>query len=90
MGNNVKKMLCEILGGGGGGFNNQTGPILLSSNTLTYINLHVKYGNNHRRSGFLVKIQNMILVFIFGGPWAILSNPGIPKFHGRKTSSQHR
>ena len=46
---------CEknrILGysGGGGGpgwpINNQTGPILLPSYPLTYINLHIKYGSN--------------------------------------------
>ena len=35
------------LGGGGGeGFNNQTGPILVHSYPLFYINLHVKYRSN--------------------------------------------
>ena len=51
-GPNVK--ICAFLaiqgeGGGGGGLwpiNNQTVPILLPSYPLTYINLHIKYGNN--------------------------------------------
>ena len=30
----------------GGGFNTQTGPILVYSYPLIYINLHVKYENN--------------------------------------------
>ena len=30
------------LGGGGGGFNNQTGPILVHIYPLFYINLHAK------------------------------------------------
>ena len=33
-------------GGHGWPINNRTGPILLPSNPLTYINLHIKYGNN--------------------------------------------
>ena len=32
--------------GGGGGCNNQTGPILVHIYPLFYINLHVKYRNN--------------------------------------------
>ena len=31
---------------GGGGFNNQTGPILVHTHPLIYINLHVKYESN--------------------------------------------
>ena len=31
---------------GGGGFNNQTGRILVHIYPLIYINLHVKYGSN--------------------------------------------
>ena len=34
------------LGGPGWPINNQTGPILLPSYALTYINLHIKYGSN--------------------------------------------
>ena len=33
-------------GGGGGGFNNQTGPILVHIYPLFNNNLHVKYRNN--------------------------------------------
>ena len=33
-------------GGPGWPINNQTGPILLPSYPLTYINLHIKYGSN--------------------------------------------
>ena len=32
--------------GGGGDFNNQTGPILVHIYPLFYINLHVKYRSN--------------------------------------------
>ena len=32
--------------GGGGGFNNQTGPILVHIYPFFYINLHVKYRSN--------------------------------------------
>ena len=44
-----KFFICEniniwLFGGqGGGGFNNQTGPILVHIYPLFYINLHVKY-----------------------------------------------
>ena len=42
-----KKMyILGYLGGPEGVFNDQTGPILLSSYPLTYINLHIKYGSN--------------------------------------------
>ena len=40
-------MLFFGYSGGGGGIDNQTGPILLPSYPLTYINLHIKYGSNN-------------------------------------------
>ena len=50
MGSNVKKCTFWAIRGRGGGawvpMNNQTGPILLPSYPLTYINLHMKYGSN--------------------------------------------
>ena len=45
-------------GGGGGGFNNQTGPILVHIYPLFNNNLHVKYRSNLIRT-FWVKIKNM-------------------------------
>ena len=46
----AKMHILGYSGGGGGGpgwpINNQTGPILLPSYPLTYINLHIKYGSN--------------------------------------------
>ena len=44
--------------GGGGGFNNQTGPILVHIYPPFNNNLHVKYRNNLIRT-FRVKIKNM-------------------------------
>ena len=45
-----KNRIFGYSGGGGGGpgwpINNRTGPILLPSYPLTYINLHIKYGSN--------------------------------------------
>ena len=46
-----KFFICEninIFGylGPGGGFNNQTGPILVHIYPLLYVNLYVKYGRN--------------------------------------------
>ena len=51
MGQNVKNVYfvaiwCVCVVCGGGGFNDQTGPILLSSYPLTNIYDHDKYGNN--------------------------------------------
>ena len=46
---NVNKITSLAIWGpgeGGGGFNNQTGPILVHIYPLIYINLHVKYGSN--------------------------------------------
>ena len=42
------KMCIFAIRGGGAGWpiNNQTGPILLPSYSLTYINLHIQYGSN--------------------------------------------
>ena len=45
----IKMCICGYSGGGGGPgwpINNLTGPILLPSYPLTYINLHIKYGSN--------------------------------------------
>ena len=57
---------------GGGGFNNQTGSILVHIYPLMYINLHVKYGSNLIRT-FWVKIKYKIRFFFnfFGGPQAL-------------------
>ena len=43
-------------GGGGGGFNNQTGPILVHIYPLFYINLHVKYKSNMIKKKFVVML----------------------------------
>ena len=43
MGRNVKNAHFELFGGA---LNNRTGPILLPSYPLTYININIKYGNN--------------------------------------------
>ena len=48
-----------IRGGGGGGFNNQTGPILVHIYPLIYINLFVKYESN-LISTLWIKIQNTV------------------------------
>ena len=45
-------------GEGGGGFNNQTGPILVHIHPLFNNNSHVKYRSNLIRT-FRVKIKNM-------------------------------
>ena len=45
--------------GGGGGFNNQTGPILVHIYPLIYINLFVKYESN-LISTLWIKIQNTV------------------------------
>ena len=42
MSQNVKKYILGDLGGPEGVFNDQTGPILLSSYPLTHIHVHVK------------------------------------------------
>ena len=53
--------------GGGGGFNNQTGPILVHIYPPFNNNLHVKYRSNLIRT-FWVKIKNMKKIyFIFFG-----------------------
>ena len=52
--------------GGGGGFNNQTGPILVHIYPLFNNNLHVKYRSNLIRT-FGVKIQNITPNFFFFG-----------------------
>ena len=47
IGQDVKKMyILGYLGGLEGIFNDQTGPVLLSSYPLTHIYVHVKYGSN--------------------------------------------
>ena len=47
MGHNIQKCaFLAIRGGPGWPINNLTGPILLPSYPLTYINLHIKYGSN--------------------------------------------
>ena len=46
MGQNVKKLyIFGYLSGPGGGFNDQTGPILLSSYPPAHIYVHVKQGS---------------------------------------------
>ena len=63
-------------GGGGGGFNNQTGPILVHIYPPFNNNLHVKYRSNLIRT-FWVKIKNMkkikLILFNFfsGSCWAL-------------------
>ena len=64
-------------GGGGGGFNNQTGPILVHIYPLFYINLHIKYRSN----------------MIFGvmlGPYIKSRASGPPKCQQMQPSSQWR
>ena len=47
MGHNIQKMcIFGYSGGPGWPINNQTGPILLPSYPLSYINLNIKYGSN--------------------------------------------
>ena len=46
MGHNIKKCIFGYSGGPEWPINNRTGPILLISYHLTYINLHIKYGSN--------------------------------------------
>ena len=43
---NIFGYLGAWVGGGGGGFNNQTGPILVHIYPLFYVNLHAKYRSN--------------------------------------------
>ena len=53
MSHNIQK--CAIFGYSGGPgwpINNRTGPILLPSYPLTYINLHIKYGSNPIRISY--------------------------------------
>ena len=78
-------------GGGGGAFNNQTGPILVHIYPPFNNNLHVKYRSNLIRT-FWVKIKNMKKIFS-GSCWALTSNPGVPrapKCQQTQTSSQWR
>ena len=42
----TKMCIFGYSGGPGWPINNRTGPILLPSYPLTYINLHIKYGSN--------------------------------------------
>ena len=51
--------------GGLGGFNNQTGPILVHIYTLFYINLHVKYRSNRIKNllSFLNKKNTFFFLF---------------------------
>ena len=61
-------------GGGGGGFNNQTGPILVHIYPLFNNNLHIKFRSNLIRT-FWVKIKNMKKkkkkIFYLGSCWAL-------------------
>ena len=50
----IKMCIFGYLGGPGWPIDNWTGPILLPSYPLTYINLHIKYGNNP------IKVFNVI------------------------------
>ena len=56
--------------GGGGGFNNQTGPILVYIYPLIYINVFVKYESN-LISTLWIKIQNTVKLKYFKvqGTW---------------------
>ena len=81
---------------GGGNFNNQTGPILVHIYPLIYINLHVQYGSNLRRT-FWVIIKNMKKIntnFIFFGvnlgPFVKSRGSGGTKCQKMQTSSQWR
>ena len=48
----------ETWGGGGGrGFNNQTGPILVHIYPLFYINLHVKYRSNMMKTFWVLRYK---------------------------------
>ena len=75
MSQNVKKMyILGYLGGPEGVFNDQTGPILLSSYPLTHIHVQVKQGNN--LIGFFnlnPKYEKNIYFFsylgVLGGPY---------------------
>ena len=64
--------------GGGGGFNNKTGSILVHIYPLIYINLHVKYRSNLIRTCWF-KIQNMTKIYYFfkwgGGGGGVLRGP---------------
>ena len=54
-------------GGGGVGFNNQTGPIVVHIYPLFYTNLHVKYRNNIMNTFWVLKYKNKKFIFIFFG-----------------------
>ena len=72
-------------GGGGGSFNNQTGPILVHIYPLFYINLHIKYRSNIIKNllSFKKKIKkkNELFFIFFGG----LLGPYI-KFRGTRAT----
>ena len=44
--------IFDYSGGPGWPINNRTGPILLPSYPLTYINLHIQYGSNENDEMF--------------------------------------
>ena len=76
MSQNVKKMyILGYLGGPEGVFNDQTGPILLSSYPLTHIYVHVKIRkqSDKKCSSLNPKYEKNILFFhiwrVLGGPY---------------------
>ena len=78
MGQNVN--FFAILRGPSWVFNYQAGLMLLYSNPLTHIYVHVKF-----------MFKSKIFVFTFwGSREALTSNPGLPKFQGNKINSQRR
>ena len=63
----TRENLSDIWGlGGGGGFNNQTGLILVQICLLSYINLHVKYGPLGELSpSWFVSILSPISIYMY-------------------------
>ena len=92
-----KKIILGYLGGPEGVFNDQTGPILLSSYPLTHISMYMSNKETIWQEifKFKSKIWPKYTFFSYlgggGGSWgALVSNPGERKFQGSKTSSQSR
>ena len=90
----TKMCIFGYSGGPGWPINNRTGPILLPSYPLTYINIHIKYGSNPitGRNDVQQKYNKpkiwKINLFILGVLGALTSNPGLPKF--RAARRHHR
>ena len=68
--------MFDYLGGGGGGFNNQTGSLLVHIYSLIYINLHTIWNQSDNVFSKLPKYENKNSSTLW---WTLKSNPGVPK-----------